>query len=217
MLDVTLGHGWYQLISQLVNVSNNDHHWLWEWKKHLITNKQKPTLEAKKKPPWDFQITLSKINLLDFVPKIFLKRRKYNWPGGWSLGAATGRRATAYSRWMHQHVAWNEESSNDSKLETRGGGERTKRLELPLRSCVRHDGICWWEGVKAHQRLAGHILQVQGVSKHAERLPSLEKRVQYKLQQSSVDLLAFGGGNTERGLEKPYLWFIEIVVGYLLL
>lgn len=32
---------------------------------------------------------------------------------------------------------------------------------LPLGSCVGYNGIWWWEGVKAHQRLAGHLLQVE--------------------------------------------------------
>lgn len=76
---------------------------------------QKQTLE---KNIWYFQITLSEINWFDFVPKMFLKKK--NWPEGWSLAATTGKTATAYSRWMHQHVACNDEFSNESILETCG-------------------------------------------------------------------------------------------------
>lgn len=37
--------------------------------------------------------------------------------------------------------------------------------------------------------------------------------MQYKVQQSSVNLVAFGGKNTERGIEKRYLCFVKICGG----
>lgn len=40
----------------------------------------------------------------------------YNSPGGWSLAAKTGRRAIAYSHWLHQHVAYKQRHAQTHTL-----------------------------------------------------------------------------------------------------